>query len=173
MKSLLPCSSLKVYQSLVVKYVQDSSLVANPSNKSLLNVNFPVGSKAVLLLGLFLLSSGVVWAHSVTPTTALHPSPESVHSISDISDSDQAVVDDEMDNGQGYQIMVTFVSDDITSALCDGASVTVTRTYHVEDCSHNSIDVYQSIVVGSLPFTNPRDAGKLALFKRARSISNI
>jgi len=39
------------------------------------------------------------------------------------------------------------VGDDVTSATCDGATVTVHRTYSVTDCSGNSITVVQNINV--------------------------
>ena len=44
-------------------------------------------------------------------------------------------------------LTVAFVSDDVTSATCDGAAVTVTRTYSVTDCAGNSTEVSQLISV--------------------------
>jgi hypothetical protein len=62
------------------------------------------------------------------------------------------VVTDEADNCDGAPV-VAFVSDNITSATCDGAAVTVLRTYSVTDCSGNSITVTQTINVDDI--TNP------------------
>jgi hypothetical protein len=87
-----------------------------------------------------------------TNPTASDPDPVSVQCFSDIPSPDVTVVDDEADNCDGTP-SVMWISDDVTSAICDGATVTVTRTYRVTDCSGNDIDVYQTINVDDT--TNP------------------
>jgi subtilisin-like proprotein convertase family protein len=81
-----------------------------------------------------------------TDPTASNPTDIDVQCFSDIPAPDVTVVTDEMDNCDGT-VVVAFVSDDITSAICDGATVTVTRTYSVTDCAGNSITVTQLINV--------------------------
>ena len=81
-----------------------------------------------------------------TAPTASAPAAISVQCFSDIPSPDVSVVTDESDNCLG-SITVAFVSDDVTSATCDGAAVTVTRTYSVTDCAGNSIEVSQLIIV--------------------------
>ena len=78
--------------------------------------------------------------------TASNPSAISVQCFSEIPAADITVVTDEADNCDGA-ITVAFVSDDVTSAACDGAAVTITRTYSVTDCAGNSIEVEQTITV--------------------------
>ena len=78
--------------------------------------------------------------------TASAPASISVQCFSDIPSPDVSVVADEADNCLGA-ITVAFVSDDVTSATCDGAAVTVTRRYSVTDCAGNSTEVTQMITV--------------------------
>ena len=78
--------------------------------------------------------------------TASAPASISVQCFSDIPSPDVSVVADEADNCLGA-LTVAFVSDDVTSAACDGAAVTVTRRYSVTDCAGNSTEVSQLISV--------------------------
>ena len=71
-----------------------------------------------------------------TPPTASNPADINVQCFSMIPTPDVTVVTDEADNCTGAPTVV-FVSDDITSATCDGDVVTVTRTYSVRITSYN------------------------------------
>ena len=78
--------------------------------------------------------------------TASNPAPVRVQCFSDIPAADISVVTDAEDNCDGA-VTVAFVGDDVTSAVCDGAPVVVTRRYSVTDCAMNSIEVTQTITV--------------------------
>ena len=93
-----------------------------------------------------------ITVEDTTNPTASNPSAISVQCFSDIPPADITVVTDEADNCDGA-VTVAFVSDDVTSVACDGAAVTVTRTYSVTDCAGNSIEVEQTITVEDT--TNP------------------
>ena len=88
----------------------------------------------------------------VSNPTASNPADINVECFSSIPAPDVTVVTDEADNCEGT-VTVAWVSDDITSAVCDGATVTVIRTYSVTDCSGNFINVSQNINVDDV--TNP------------------
>ena len=62
------------------------------------------------------------------------------------------MVTDEADNCDvnNGAITVSFVDDDITSLTCDGGPETITRTYRVEDCAGNFIEVFQTITVDDI-----------------------
>jgi uncharacterized repeat protein (TIGR01451 family) len=94
----------------------------------------------------------LIYVDDVTNPTASNPADIHVECFSAIPDPDVTVVTDEADNCEGV-VTVAWVSDDITSAVCDGSVVTVTRTYSVTDCSGNSINVTQKIYVDDV--TNP------------------
>ena len=78
--------------------------------------------------------------------TASNPAPVTIQCFSDIPAADINVVTDAEDNCDGA-VTVAFVGDDVTSAVCDGAPVVVTRRYSVTDCAMNSIEVTQTITV--------------------------
>src|SRR5204862_6858126 len=88
-----------------------------------------------------------------------NPTAQNVECFSDIVAPNIAVVTTEADNCDGAPT-VAFVSDDITSASCDGATVTVMRTYSVTECSGNSIKVYQTINVNDV--TDPTASNPVA-----------
>jgi hypothetical protein len=75
-----------------------------------------------------------------------------VECFSDIPMPNVAVVTDEADNCMGTPT-VTYENDNIMSAMCDGSTVTVIRTYRVTDCSGNFIFVTQNFNVDDV--TNP------------------
>ncbi len=78
--------------------------------------------------------------------TASNPAPVSVECFSDIPAFNITVVTDEADNCGGTPV-VSYIGDNVNSAVCDGATVVVTRTYRVTDCANNFIDVFQTITV--------------------------
>ena len=83
-----------------------------------------------------------------TDPTASNPAPIEVECFNEIPAPDVTVVTDEADNCDvNDDLTVTFVDDDITSLVCDGGPETITRTYRVEDCAGNNIEVFQTITV--------------------------
>ena len=72
--------------------------------------------------------------------------PISVQCFSDIPAANIADVTGEADNCDGA-VTVSIVGDNVTSALCDGATVVVARTYRLTDCSGNFADITQTINV--------------------------
>ncbi len=92
--------------------------------------------------------------------TASNPDDIMVQCFSDVPGPDPSVVDDEMDNCLAANLTVAFVSDDITTATCNSDSVTIIRTYSVEDQAGNSILVVQMIHVKDTigPIGTPPDS---------------
>ena len=90
--------------------------------------------------------SQLINVEDTTAPTASNPASISVQCFIDIPSPEVSVVTDESDNCLGA-LTVAFVSDDVTSAACDGAAVTVTRRYSVTDCAGNSTEVSQTIIV--------------------------
>ncbi len=93
-----------------------------------------------------------------TPPTASDPDPITVECFDEIPNPDPKEVTDEYDTCDDNPT-VTFVSDNITSVPCTAYETTVTRTYRVTDCSGNTKDVYQEIIIDNDPplITCPAD----------------